>query len=675
MRLSVCFLLCILAPIFSHAAVHHIEIQSRSLVLEGKSFGEAGPYELLSGRIYFAFDPANPANQKITDIALADRDSLNLVWAWSQLMVLQPVDSSKRSGLGLVEVSNRGSKFMPRYFLRAGNSALDPTDSVSFGDGLLMEAGMTLMWIGWQWDVPEPGLRLHVPIARNPDGSSIHGWVRSDWTVDESVFHLRLGHRNLTGYSLSDPQEPEIQFTMRAGRLAPRFIVPDSLWQFGKQENGQLQNSRAQLYFHKGSEAGKIYELVYPAKDPPVVGLGLAAIRDIISFAKYDSTCVFPVRWGMAAGVSQTGRFLRHFLYQNFNQDESGKKAYDGMMIITAGAGRGSFNHRFAQPSRDGHRYSAFFYPTDLFPFTSSSQSDPELWREDGLLAHTDPTFWPNIFYVNTGYEYWGRAAALIHTDVMGEQDIAPYPNERIYHLSSGQHFVGAFPPSSALPYDSVGSVAFRGNPLDFSGNYRALIMRLASWVQGSRRPPSSRYPTLADRTLVAVEELNLPNIPEFEAFPVAHEAYRADYGPRWQAGIIDIQPPNLGNAYPSRVPQIDRYGNEIDGVRNVELRVPLATYFSWHVRNQMAGGNGELTDFRGTFIPLSNNNKQKKATGDSRPSISALYRNKNQYMVRVEGAMAELKAEGFLLDRDKDHIRRRAEAYWDWIMNGSVQE
>lgn len=668
MRFFVCCFLGLLAPVLLLASVHHIEIDSRTLVLQGKSFGDAGAYELLSGRIYFAFDPANPANQNITDITLADRDSLNLVWAWSDLIVLQAVDSSKRSGVGLVEVSNRGGKFMPRYFLRAGNASLDPADSVSFGDGLLMEAGMTLIWMGWQWDVPEPGLNLHVPIARNPDGSSIHGWVRSDWTVDESVSQLRLGHRNLRGYKLTDPDDPEIQFTMRTGRMAQRQMVPDSLWQFGEWIDGQIQDSREHIYFPDGAEAGHIYELIYPAKDPPVVGLGLAAIRDVMSYAKYDSTCVFPITSGMAAGVSQTGRFLRHFLYQNFNEDESGRKVYDGMMIITAGAGRGSFNHRFAQPSRDAHRYSAFFYPTDLFPFSSHAQSDPELWREDGLLSHSHPSMWPNIFYVNTGYEYWGRAAALIHSDVAGEQDIAPYPNERIYHLASGQHFVGSFPPST-LPYDSSGSVHFRGNPLDFSGNYRALIMRLASWVQGLRRPPSSRYPTLTDRTLVPVEELRLPAIPGLDASPIAHEAYRADYGPRWASGIVDQHPPRLGNAYPSRVPQIDRYGNEIDGVRNVELRVPLATYFPWHIRSGMAGGNGELTDFRGTFIPFPKDNKLKKETGDSRPSIMGLYRNKDRYMVRVEGAMAELEAEGFLLERDKDHIRRRAEAYWDWLV------
>ena len=187
MRLNpsqILFLLLLILPVSLFSKVHHIQIDTRQQVLDGKAFGEAGAYELLKGRIYFSIDPANPANQRITDIApWLIRDSLGLVWAWSDLVVLQPVDASKRAGVALVEVSNRGGKFTPRYFLRAGNANLNPIDSASFGDGLLLEAGMTLIWIGWQWDVPEGGLKLHVPIARNPDGSSIQGWVRSDWTA------------------------------------------------------------------------------------------------------------------------------------------------------------------------------------------------------------------------------------------------------------------------------------------------------------------------------------------------------------------------------------------------------------------------------------------------------------------------------------------------------------
>lgn len=675
MNLSVCFRLLLLGGLLVRgfplsAGVVRVEIDSRTLVLDGQAFGDAGAYELLQGRIYFALDPAHPANTAIVDLSLAPRNEAGMVEAWSDLFVLQAVDPNLRSGVGLVEVSNRGGKFSPRYFLRAGNGRLDPEDTLSFGDGLLLERGMSLIWIGWQWDVPEgEGLKLHVPVANYPDGSPIEGLVRSDWTVDVPTQTLRLGHRNLEGYPASDPQNSLNQLTRRRARLAEREVVADSLWAFAQWTDTGLVASRDYIFSADGFEAGYIYELVYQAKNPPVVGMGLAAIRDVIAYAKTDTTCPFPVSQGIAVGVSQTGRFLRMFLYQGFNQTEAGEKAYDGMMIITAGAGRGSFNHRFAQPSRDAHRYSAFFYPTDLFPFSSYPQRDS--LATGGLLDRTPPLFLPKIFYINTGYEYWGRAAALIHTDLAGLQDVALRAEERVYHLASGQHYVGSFPPTEM---EQDGPTAFRGNPLDYSGNYRALLLRLEDWVAGYRPPPASRYPSLGDGTLVPLERLRFPQLPGL-AFPtVAHQAHRISYGPRWQGGwmfqgIIDFQPPVLGSAYPLRLPQLDRYGNELDGIRNVELRVPLATYFPWNVRQGMAGGNGELRDFQGTWVPFSRSETEAEDSGDPRPIISELYPSKAVYLRKVAGAIAELVSDGFLLPEDQAHVQARAELYWDWLM------
>ena len=207
---------------------------------------------------------------------------------------------------------------------------------------------------------------------------------------------------------------------------------------------------------------------------------------------------------------------MRHFLYQGFNTDEAGRKVFDGMLIHTAGAGRGSFNHRFAQPSRDAHRFSAFFYPTDLFPFTSRTQIDPESGLADGLLARSEdrPAHRPKVFFTNTGYEYWGRAASLIHTSPDGRADVAPLPNERLYHLAGGQHFIGPFPPRHA---ERAGQ-AYRGNPLDFLVTLRALLVRLVEWVVDDRTPPASAYPTLAAGTLVPIGALKFPRLPDATA-------------------------------------------------------------------------------------------------------------------------------------------------------------
>ncbi len=648
--------------------VVHVEIDSRQPVLGGQSFGAHGSYEVVRGHLYLSFDPSDPMNAKIVDLQRAPRNTSGRVEAWTTFVALQPKSLDRARGVALVEVSNRGTKFSPLYFNRAASANLDPDDPNAFGDAHLLRLGLTVIWIGWQFDVPDRHgvLRLHVPNARHVDDSPIMGLVRSDWTVDAPVASLPLAHRDHRAYPVVDPQDVANILTVRDGREAPRQEVSPDRWAFGRIKNGHRIPDPTHIVLDGGFKAGKIYELVYRAKDPAVVGLGLATIRDVISYAKYDNTSIFPAKLGLAVGVSQTGRFLRHFLYQGFNTDEQGRPAYDGLMIIAAGAGRGSFNHRFAQPSRDAHRYSAFFYPTDLFPFTSATQLDPLQWQSDGLLAHlADPNHAPKIFYINTGYEYWGRVASLTHTTPDGTADIAPLPNERVYHLASAQHFVGAFPNAT----DRVGDApVYRGNPLDFSGNYRALLVRLVEWVETGAVPPLSTYPAITDATLVSPRAVAFPSIPGV-AFPqTIHVAYRADYGPRWPEGIIDEQPPRLGPPYPSLVAQVDSLGNEWGGIRNVELRVPLATYMPWNLRTGYAGGSIELSDFVGTVIPLPRTDAERIARGDPRPAIETLYRSRQAYLEQVRAELKNLIRSGFLLADDLDHALRRAGHTWDWV-------
>lgn len=651
--------------------VSRVQIDSTMQVLGGKSFGAIGAYQLSKGKIYFEFDPYNTFNAKITDIKLAPRNSAGRVEAWGDLVVLQPTDPGKGRGTALVEVSNRGGKFTPSYFNAAAKGKeLISNDPDYWGDALLLEQGFTIIWIGWQFDVPEEAnlLRLNVPIAKNADGSSITGFVRSDWTIDKKTTSLGIGHRTQIPYRAIDLNSTEHQLTVRDGRESKRYLIDKQLWRFATKEKGSFKPNDTKIYLEPHFEAGKIYELVYKAKDPPVVGLGLLAIRDIISYAKYNSDCSFKVKKGLAAGVSQTGRFLRHFLYQGFNTDEKGRKAYDGLMIITAGAGRGSFNHRFAQPSRDAHRYSAFFYPTDLFPFTSRVQKEPDTGKEDGLLSHMqNENHKPYIFYINTGYEYWGRAASLIHTSPDGKKDIKPLTNERIYQISSGQHFVDAFPPRQRS-LSSKGPV-YRGNPLAFKVNYRALFMALSKWVEKGTTPPVSLYPRVEKGNLVAKEQLAFPDLPGVIKPTTIHQAYKADYGPNFDQGVVDIQPPRIKYAFQSRISQVNAIGNEIGGIQNVEIAVPLATYTPWNIRKGYKGGAHELIDFRGTLIPLPKTDAEKAARNDPRPSIASLYTSKNAYLKKVEAAAKKLVGEGFLLERDVDWVKERNAGYWDWLM------
>ena len=632
----------------ARAEVRSVTVTNRHAVLDGE-------YEKLTGTVALELDPAHAANARIVDLDRAPRNARGRVEASANFMVLRPRKPPARGSTALLEVSNRGGKAVLPYFNGASWSA-DPTRTEDFGDRLLMRLGLTVMWVGWQFDVPDrPGLlRLQAPVARAAEGP-IEALVRSDWTVEELTTTLPLAHRGHVAYPVTDPAHPDNVLTVRSARLGPRTVVPREQWRFV---------DPAHVHLDAGFQPGRIYELVYRARDPVVVGIGLAMVRDFMAWARHDSRTEFPVTSAIAVGISQSGRFLRHFLYQGFNVDESGRKVFDGMLIHTAGAGRGSFNHRFAQPSRDGHRFSAFFYPTDLFPFTSQAQTDPETGVTDGLLARVDPTHRPKTFFTNTGYEYWGRSGSLVHTSVDGRSDVAPLPTERVYHIASGQHFVEPFPP----PVQGAGRV-HRGNPLDFMPTTRALLTRLVDWVVDDRTPPPSAYPMVAAGTLVPVAALKFPRIPGVTAPAVVHQAHRLDYGRGWLSGVITREPPGVGAPFPALVPQVDADGNETGGVRGVELLAPLATYTPWQLRGGAGPDAGELVDFLGTYVPFPRTESERARAGDARVSIERRYADKRAYLASVTRAADSLVAAGVLLREDAAASLARAERHWDWIM------
>ena len=651
-RFVLAFALLVLTAPPACAEVRRVVVDAREDVLGGE-------YEKLKGTVELELDPAHPANAVIVDLARAPRNARGRVEASADFVVLRPRRPPPRGSVALLEVSNRGGKAVLPYFNRATWS-LDPSTSDEFGDRLLMRLNLTVIWVGWQFDVPrQPGLlRLRAPVARGVDGP-IEGLVRSDWTVERTTVTLPLADRDHVAYPVADAANPDNVLTVRSSRLGPREVVPRERWRFPDPTHVSLDG---------GFQRNRIYELVYRARDPVVVGIGLAAIRDVVSWARYDSRSEFRVSAAIAAGFSQSGRFLRHFLYQGFNTDETGRKVFDGMLIHTAGAGRGSFNHRFAQPSRDAHRFSAFFFPTDLFPFTTRTQTDPETGIADGLLARSTerPGERPKIFFTNTGYEYWGRAASLIHTSLDGRLDVPPLPNERIYHLAGGQHFVGSFPP----PASARSGEAYRDNPLDFLVTLRALLVRLVQWVTDDRTPPPSAYPTLAAGTLVPVSALKLPAIADVTAPSVIHEAYRVDYGPRWAAGIITREPPAIGAPFPTRVSQVDADGNEVAGVRGVELLAPLATYLPWQLRGGADSDASELRNFLGTYVPLPRTEAERQRWGDGRVSIDRRYADKRAYLAAAARAADSLAAAGLLLPEDVQAVVERAGQHWDWIMS-----
>lgn len=649
------------------AEVVRVEIAKRTDVQNGKSLGPAGAYELIEGRILFAFDPANRFNARIVDLSRAPRNAAGRVEAWADFAALRP-KNPKPDGTVLFEVSNRGLKYLANL-LDFGTMAAHPTTATDAGDGLLFRLGLTIVWVGWQFDVPKDDpdrLGLEAPVATE-DGKPITGLVRADWVIPRPIRVLPLAHGAHDAYSVLDPASEENVLTVRTGRYAPREIVPRAAWRFAKEVNGQVVEDRQSIYLLGGFEPGRIYELVYRSANPPVVGLGLAAIRDAISAAKYDPASPFAAKHAVAFGVSQSGRLLRQFIYQGFNTDEQGRKVFDGMLIHVAGGGRGSFNHRFAQPSRDAHRFDTFFYPTDLFPFASLPDSDRTTGLTDGLYSHLfDPNNPPLVFQTNTGYEYWGRAASLIHTTSDGAHDITIPPTERIYHLAAGQHVPAAFPPAEETRHP--GSQAYRGQPLDYRLPLRALLVGLLDWVTKGVEPLPSAYPRIDRGTLVPIGKVRIPAIPDLGRPTVIHQPDRLDFGPRWKDGIIEREPPETGAPFPTLVPQADALGNEAGGIRTVELEAPLASYFPWNLRKGQPGDTNETTRILGTFLPLPRTEAERAAAKDPRPSIAGKYRDRAAYLAQARKAAEELVKRRMLLADDVERAVARAAAVWDWI-------
>jgi hypothetical protein len=411
---------------------------------------------------------------------------------------------------------------------------------------------------------------------------------------------------------------------------------------------------------------------VYKSQDPPVVGVGPAAVRDTISRLKYGSASELSIPQGaikraLAFGISQSGRFLRTYLFYGFNEDESQRKVFDGVMAHVAGGGRGSFNHRFAQPSRDGHPYLNFFHPTDIFPFTDVAQLDPESGTRDGLLTHaTKPQFLPKIFYTNSSYEYWGRAASLVHTTVDGRRDAELMSNVRVYLLTAGQHGPSRFPPMRTIGQQP-------GNPLDFRWAMRKLLVSMNRWITDGGEPPASAYPRIDKDTLVPLHKLRFPKIPNVNVPTAPQKAFRADYGPDFLTkGIVTREPPKLGSAFPILVPQVDADGNEIAGIRMPELAVPLATYTGWNLFNERSGPTDVVSSMQGSFIPFPRNRSERERAKDPRLSVDERYQSRDRYLDLVSKAANELIEKGYLLKEDLPRIFEQAGTRWDYIMSRS---
>ncbi len=653
-------ILLLLTASIAEGHVIRLRIERREVVLNGAPFGAAGPYEKLVGKVDFGLDPGDPANDAIVDLKLAPRNARGEVEASADFYLLKPVDPRRGNGRLFYEVGNRGGKAMLVTFQKATGSP-DPTSAAEFGDGALMRQGFTLLWMGWQWDVPERAgvMRMSMPIATE-NGKRITGLVRGNFILNERAQTAPVADRNHLAYAPVDPNSAVNVMTVRDDPTGKGQIIARAKWRFVDGGTVSLDG---------GFEPGRIYDVVYRTADPRVVGVGLSGTRDLISFLKYDTSPENPspgLTSAMGWGVSQSGRFLRHFLYQGFNRDEKGRRVFDGVFDQVGGSGRGSFNHRFGQASRDALQYFNILFPVDLFPFTDGPETDPETGITDSLLARAEQSGTaPKLFHLLTNSEYFNRAGSLVHTDPTGTKDADLPANTRVYMIASAPHGPGPFPPASNRGGGMVGRATL--NPLNYSAAVRALFRALDRWVVDDVAPPPSAYPRFSDGTLTSPDRAGWPAVPGFDLPQQPLRAFHLNFGPDWSKGIVSVEPPEVGKPFVVRVPAVDTDGNVRAGIRLPDIAVPLATHAGWNYRDASIGAPDRLAGEIGSYIPFAKTRADRDRSHDPRLSIEERYRNRDEYIGRVTAATLDLVERGYVLQEDVADLLKHAVEHYNF--------
>lgn len=545
-----------------------------------------------------------------------------------------------------------------------------------------MRLGYTVVDAGWQGDVAPGNSRLFpdFPIARQPDGSPIVAPVRieySDRTIPlTGTYTLTLeGDPSFTSWPTADVDTTQSTLTVRFEVDGPKVPIAPDRWAFGRCPTGpeSLSPSTTDICVFEGFQADRIYELIYPARDPKVMGLAYAVTRDIGSFLRNQTTDdagnpnplatsanEVGIRRAYSFGSSSTGMYQREFLYLGFNEDESHRRVFDAVWIHKPGTHRLFANVEFADPntySRQDDRHD--FVSTSIAPFTHGVTTDPITCLTDGLLKR--PATDPLVFQSDTSNEFWQMKASLYLADGAGQPVDVP-DNVRLYLLSSFQHSGNTFEPVPG----PAGICRYPTNPNFHGPTVRALLVALDAWADRGVLPPPSRTADVRDGTLVTLDEARaaFPAIPGVQFPTVMNELDALDYGPEFgpEGGRLTTLPPARGASYTLRVPLPDEDGIDLPGVRPIETRVPLGTNMGWNLR---APGlrDPNLCSLSGSYIAFATTAADRIASGDPRPSLEERYVDHAGYVAAVSTVAQELVEERFLLEEDAIRFVRQAEA------------
>ena len=656
------------------------------------TFGSVGAYEQVSGTISGELDPKDSKNAIIQDLELAPVNARGMVEYSADFTMLKPKDMGKANGVLRYDAPNRGN------ILTLPNLAANPSDAEFF------ERGYVWMFSAWQGDVPKSSpqrLTATVPVARNKDGSSITGPYATELLASAATPSIALPGGVFNGSMIPyapadlDNTRPGYLLTQRVNETDPRVAVPPSDWKFAACDAaanpfpGTADPTRVCL--KGGFQPNRLYELQYVAKDPKVMGVGLAALRDTVSFfrgaaadaAGTPNPLAGKIKFAIGQGTSQSGNAMKTFLHLGFNQRLDGGKVFDGMYAHVA-ARQTNINTRFAVPGGGGglrtdHRAFGQTAPRGL----AADYVDAVSGRQGGVMKRCEATATcPKFFLGLSGTEFWQLQGSPVLTDAFGFSDLTQPANARIYYYASSQHSTGTGGLAAGIGFNPAATVYPAGSMVDTADTFRALFVDLEAWVTQDVPPPASQVPKVADGTLVPPSQLVFPTITGLSWTPsggsptaIPTFSYLAryngfpllDYGPQYrpedESGVPTLVPPSYaGRDYAILVPQVDAStGLTKAGIRAVDVQAPLGTNLEF---NYVATpGIVDLVNLSGAFLPFHKTETARIAAGDTRPSLESLYVNQAGYVAAVTTAANSLVSQRFLLQRDADRRVQRAQA------------
>ena len=696
--------------------------KSASRVAGGKPFGAAGPYEKIQGKAYGELDPRDRHNAIIQDIQLAPRNVRGMVEYVATFTLLKPVDMTKSSGIMLYDVVNRGASILAER----------------------LESGDVFLSSGWQGDLSFGGKSVYgtdaetvtVPIARNADGSSIEGQILARFSNMASGLDT-LPLASAASYATSgapplpvDTDTSHAKLTSRLyesvnGASGPVTAISGDDWAWADCSNTPFPGTSnpRMICLRHGFDSKQLYQLEYRGKDPLVLGVGLAAIRDVVSFfrnakqddAGWQNPIAGRVSHVIGQGASQSGNTIRTFLNLGFNEDETGKRVWDGAMPMIA-ARQSPINYRFAIP---GGASGLYELGSDGVVWWSDWPDPVRAHPTGGLLDRCNATrTCPKIVEVLGSSEFWSLRASPDFAGTDGKIDIPLPENVRRYYVASTQHGggVGGFrlvpfsqrewnteqmrqfmkmqeraapasaktPPaaqSAAAPPSAKPKTPPVQNPivampcmLPYNPNpmneiNRALLVALEAWVVKGIDPPPSVYPKLADGTLVPATAAAM-GFPVLPGMPIpdgiANPLLVYELGDRFNAndlsGIPASQPVAIGAVIPPVVPRVDEDGNEVGGIHTVLQEAALGTYLGWNI-TESGYFKGQYCSLWGSYIPFSTTKPERLASHDTRLSIEERYGTQRGYMCVVRHAAKRLVEQRFLLQEDADALIAQAMA------------